>query len=140
MGKFNTNYTTYLEEQFGDRVTFNKTERKLYSHDVGDLPNLVKKLVGETTADAVVQPETEDEIVKLVKWARENRVPITPRGKATSGYGGVVPLKKGIVIDFYRMNKLLNIDREKLTATVQAGMVWERLDSALGMQGLTLKL
>jgi FAD/FMN-containing dehydrogenase len=95
MGKFNTNYTTYLEEQFGDRVTFNKTERKLYSHDVGDLPNLVKKLVGETTADAVVQPETEDEIVKLVKWARENRVPITPRGKATSGYGGVVPLKKG---------------------------------------------
>ena len=110
MGKFNTNYITYLEGQFGDRVTFNKTERKLYSHDVGDLPNLVKKLVGETTADAVVQPESEDEIIKIVKWARDNGVPVTPRGKATSGYGGVVPVKKGVVIDYFRMNKLLKID------------------------------
>ncbi|OGO00465.1 MAG: Fe-S oxidoreductase, partial [Chloroflexi bacterium RBG_13_52_12] len=62
------------------------------------------------------------------------------RGKATSGYGGVLPVKKGLVIDFYRMKKIVNVDTAALTATVQAGVVWEQLDRELMKKGLTLKL
>lgn len=133
------NYAT-LESLFGDRLSFDITERKLYSHDIGTLPSLIKPLVGKTFADVVVQPDKEEELVELARWASEQGVPLTPRGKATSGYGGVLPLKGGVVIDFYRMNKILNIDRKSMTATVQAGVVWEKLDYALSKHGLTLKM
>jgi FAD/FMN-containing dehydrogenase len=56
-----------------------------------------------------------------VRWACAQGIPLTPRGKATSGYGGAVPLKKGLVIDFYRMKKIIRIDPEKQTAAVEAG-------------------
>ena len=85
---------SYLVEKFGDRTNFMKLERKLYGHDIAAVPSLIKPLIGNTVPDAVVQPETEEELSELVKWAMKNRVPLTPRGKATSGYGGVLPVKK----------------------------------------------
>jgi Fe-S oxidoreductase/FAD/FMN-containing dehydrogenase len=140
MKKLGVQERRYLEDTYDDHVTFNKTERMLYSHDIGDLPKFIKPIIGDTTAEAVVQPKSEDEIIVLIKWAQENKVPLTPRGKATSGYGGVVPVKKGIVVDFYRINRVVSIDKENLTATVQAGVVWEKLDKELTKSGLTLRL
>ncbi len=140
MGIVGGKQRTYLEEKFGDRVNFRKTERKLYGHDIAAMPALIKPMVGSTVPDAVVQPETEEELVALVKWAAESNIPLTPRGRATSGYGGVLPVKKGVVVDFYRMKRVLDIDPKALTATVQAGVVWERLDKELRKHGLTLRL
>jgi Fe-S oxidoreductase/FAD/FMN-containing dehydrogenase len=140
MSQFGKMHQSYLEKKFGSRVSFHKTERKLYGHDIAALPSLIKPLLGNTTPDAVVQPETEEELIALVRWARENNIPLTPRGKASSGYGGVLPLKQGVVVDFYRMNRTLRMDPDGLTATVQAGVVWEKLDQALGQRGLTLRL
>ncbi len=97
---------SYLEGKFGSRVTFRETERKLYGHDIAAMPSLIKPLVGNTMPDAVVQPTVEEELVELVKWAADHNVPLTPRGKASSGYGGVIPVKKGVVVDFYRMNEV----------------------------------
>jgi Fe-S oxidoreductase/FAD/FMN-containing dehydrogenase len=129
-----------LERQFGPRISFNKRERKLYGHDIAAMPALFKPLIGDTTPEGVVQPGAESELADLVRLARENGIHLTPRGKATSGYGGAVPLKGGLVVDFYRMNKILQVDAEKQTATVEAGVVWERLDKELAKQGLTLRL
>lgn len=81
MNPFEEKHQSYLEEKFGSRVSFHKTERKLYGHDIAALPSLIRPLVGNTTPDAVVQPETEKELVELVRWARENNIPLTPRGK-----------------------------------------------------------
>ena len=55
----------WLERQFGDRMTTRRVERKLYSHDIGEMPSLVKPLIGNPLADAVVQPTSEEEIVAL---------------------------------------------------------------------------
>ncbi|KPK24522.1 MAG: Fe-S oxidoreductase [Dehalococcoidia bacterium SG8_51_3] len=140
MGKLGGKQRSYLEEKFGDRINFNKTERKLYGHDIAAMPALIKPMVGSTVPEAVVQPENEEELVALVKWAAENNIPLTPRGRATSGYGGVLPVKKGVVVDFYRMKRVLDIDPKALTATVQAGVVWEKLDKELKKHGLTLRL
>ena len=49
-------------------------------------------------------------------------------------------MKKGIVVDFYRFHRLIRIEAEAQTATVQAGVTWEKLDAALAKQGLTLRL
>jgi Fe-S oxidoreductase/FAD/FMN-containing dehydrogenase len=129
-----------LLELFGDRVNFDRMECKLYGHDIAAIPNLIKPLIGSTIPDAVVQPQSEGEIVKLVQWAYRNRISITPRGKATSGYGGAIPVKGGIVVDFYFMKAIKKIDPDKQTTTVEAGVVWEKLDKELGKHGLTLRL
>src|SRR4030042_3228414 len=70
----------------------------------------------------------------------ENRVPLTPRGKASSGYGGVLPVKNGVVVDFYHMNRILKIDLKAQIVTVQAGVIWEKLDKELEKHKLTLRL
>jgi Fe-S oxidoreductase/FAD/FMN-containing dehydrogenase len=136
----NNEQRAYLEEKFGSRVNFDKTERKLYGHDIAAMPGLVRPLVGDTTPDAVVQPHSEEELVELVSWAYRQGIPLTPRGKASSGYGGVLPVKKGIVVDFYRMKDVLAIDEDNLIVTVQPGITWEQLDKKLKPQGLTLRL
>ncbi len=140
MGKINWPQQTYLEQKFSNRVSFHKTERKLYSHDIAAMPSLIKPLVGDTTPEAVVQPQTEAELVELLRWATQHNIPLTPRGKATSGYGGVLPIKKGIVIDFYQMNQITNIDPKTMMVTAQAGVVWEKLDKELNKHDLTLRL
>ncbi|HEY63082.1 MAG TPA: FAD-binding oxidoreductase [Caldilineae bacterium] len=140
MGKLSAEHRSYLEQKFGPRVTFHRLERKLYGHDIAAIPSLIKPLIGDTTPDAVVQPQSEEELIELVRWAAANEIPLTPRGKASSGYGGVLPIRKGIVVDFYRMNQIITIDPEAQTATVQAGVVWEKLDRALQKHGLTLRL
>jgi Fe-S oxidoreductase/FAD/FMN-containing dehydrogenase len=131
---------SFLKETFGDRVNFHKIERKLYGHDMAVIPSLVKPLVGDTIPEAIVQPQNEEELVALVRWANENNIPLTPRGKASSGYGGALPVKNSVVVDFFRMKNIIRIDLDKLTATVQPGIVWEQLDRQLKKKGLTLRL
>jgi Fe-S oxidoreductase/FAD/FMN-containing dehydrogenase len=140
VGKIGPAQQSYLEQKFGSRVSFRKVERKLYGHDIAAMPGLFKPLIGDTTPEAVVQPETEAELVELVRWAVANNVPLTPRAKGSSGYGGVIPVKQGLVVDFYRMKGILYIDPEAQTATVEAGVVWEKLDQELAQHGLTLRL
>jgi len=138
MANLSKNQKEYLKEKFQDRVTFDDIERMLYGHDIAAMPSLIKPLIGDTTPDAVVQPASENELKELMSWAAKNRIPLTPRGKASSGYGGVLPVENGIVVDFYRMKKVLSIDNENLTTTVQPGIVWEGLDHELKKKGLTL--
>jgi Fe-S oxidoreductase/FAD/FMN-containing dehydrogenase len=135
----NTHHRSFLE-QFGDRVTFDKTERMLYGHDIATMPSLVKPLVGNTTPDAVVQPETEIELANLVRWATASGIPLTPRGKSSSGYGGAIPVKKGVVVDFYRMKNVLSLDEKNGIVTVEPGITWEKLDQFLLKKDWTLRL
>jgi Fe-S oxidoreductase/FAD/FMN-containing dehydrogenase len=130
----------YLETTFGDRVNFKRLERRLYGHDIAEIPSLIKPLIGDTTPDAVVQPVSEAEVKSLVDWARANNIALTPRGRATSGYGGAVPVKNGVVVDSYRLRKIIDVDKQNLRVTVEPGIIWETLDKKLAPQGLTLRL
>jgi Fe-S oxidoreductase/FAD/FMN-containing dehydrogenase len=136
----NIKQRAYLKEKFGNRVNFDEMERRLYSHDIAAIPSLIQPLIGNTIPNAVVQPENEKELVALVNWARKNNIALTPRAKASSGYGGVLPVKQGIVVDFFRLNKVVAIDKEAQTVTCQAGVVWEKVDAALIKVGFTVKL
>ena len=130
----------YLQETFGKRVNFESLERKLYSHDIAAMPGLIKPLIGNTTPAAIVQPSTEQELSELVQWAAQHNIKLTPRGKATSGYGGVLPRKDSVVVDFFRMKTLLRVDQDNCTVTVQPGMVWEQLEKKIRKDGLMLRL
>jgi Fe-S oxidoreductase/FAD/FMN-containing dehydrogenase len=130
----------WLTERFGVRVNFHPAERRLYGHDIAVIPSLFKPLIGDTMPDAVVQPESEDELRELVRWAGEKGVPVVPRGKGSSGYGGIIPIRRGIVVDFYRMKDVVSVDVVNETVIVQPGITWEQLDRKLASHGLTLRL
>lgn len=128
----------YLERLFGDRVTFDPQERRFYAYDVGTMPSMMKRFSGSNLPAGVVQPSGQAELAELMRWAQENQIPLTPRGKATSGYGGAVPTRAGLVIESHRMKEILEINAEAKTVRVQAGVVWEKLEAALNRKGLTL--
>ncbi|HEY4717263.1 MAG TPA: FAD-binding protein [bacterium] len=83
MGGLNNAQQAYLKGKFGYRATFDIRERKLYGNDIAAMPGLFRPLIGNTIPDAVVHPENEAELIELVRWASANRIPLTPRGKAT---------------------------------------------------------
>lgn len=130
----------WLSENFSERANFNPTERMLYGHDIAAIPGLFKPLIGRTTPDVVVQPENRDELVRLVQWAAKKRIPLVPRGKGSSGYGGIIPTRRGIVVDFYRMKDVIDVDTKGKTVTVEPGITWEQLDKKLAPHGLVIRL
>jgi Fe-S oxidoreductase/FAD/FMN-containing dehydrogenase len=140
LGKLNSKGKEYLAGAFGDRVTFDATERMIYGHDIGSIPSLIRPFTGRTTPDAVVQPETEEELSSLARWAKSSGVALVPRGKGTSGYGGAVPTRGGIVVDFYRLAGVVSVDAAACEVSVRPGTTWESLDRELAPRGLTLRL
>jgi glycolate oxidase len=86
--------------------------------------------------DVVVFPTASEHIVKIVNFAREESLPIVPRGSGTGLSGGSVAAKGGIVLCMTRMNRILEIDEENLTATAQAGVVTLDFFNAVMAKGL----
>src|SRR6266568_1924797 len=123
-----------------ERARFDVRERRVYSHDTGVLPGPFKLLAGPSLADGVVQPETESQLVRLVRLAVAEGIPLVPRGKATSGYGGAIPAQGGLVVDLTRLKGIVWADTDDLTVTVRAGTVWQDLEEGLGAYGLALRL
>jgi len=140
MAGFTDKVKDILNNNWGARVNFDELERKIYAHDMGVMPSLVQPLVGNPVPDGIVQPESEQELVELVNIARQEKIKLTPRGKATSGYGGVLPIEGGLVVEFNRMKKIVNINIEDRTATVEPGVVWKELEYHLNQKNLTLAL
>ena len=64
-----------------------------------------------------------------MRLANAEKIPLVPRGVATSEYGGVLPVNCGVVVDFYRMRRILEIDSNNLTATVEPGLTWGHLSA-----------
>jgi FAD/FMN-containing dehydrogenase/ferredoxin len=113
-------------------------ERDLYSHDIGDVPPIMTKTFLKTLPDFVVQPKSIDEIRKVLAFANNQKIPVTPRGAASWGFGGVIPTNAGIVIDLSPFRKILGIDTAKKTVTVEAGARWSDIDIMAKKEGLCL--
>jgi len=128
-----------LIDLFGDRVAFHLTERLLYSSDLASLPKMVTGLI-RTMPDAVVLVRTGDELSALVGLAAGNKIPLVPRGAGTAGYGGAVPAKGGIVVDFSMMNKILEVDEKGKRVVVEPGVIWNDLELHLRSMGLALRV
>lgn len=112
-----------------ENVLTDRAELITYSYDA--TPGIPREIPG-----VVVFPENTKQIQELIFLARQTKTPIYPRGAGTCLSGGPVPLSKGAVISFQRMNKILEIDPDNLTATVQPGVVIADLNSAVSKYGL----
>jgi len=86
--------------------------------------------------DVVVFPTSTKEISEIMKLANAEKIPVTPRGGGTNVSGGSIPIMGGIVLCTTKMNKILKVDKENLTATVEPGLVLQDLTMRLAKDGL----
>ncbi len=85
--------------------------------------------------DAVVFPSTTEQVVRIVKLAAGNNVPVIARGAGTGLSGGAVVTEGGMVVAFSRMKTIIEIDIENQRARVQPGVVNQDLSLAVSNQG-----
>ena len=90
----------------------------------------------EGLPDVVVLPENTTQVATVVRVANANGIPIVPRGMGSGLAGGSVPKHGGIVLTMTRMNRLLEIDRANMTATVEAGLITGELQKHVEALGL----
>jgi D-lactate dehydrogenase (cytochrome) len=86
--------------------------------------------------DVVVWPESTDEVAAVLEYADAAGVPVVPFGAGTSLEGHVIPLRGGISLDLTRMNAIVAVRPDDLTATVQGGVTRSQLETAAGPHGL----
>ena len=123
----------------GDIKILDKTaEREIYSHDIGELPPIITKMLFKTLPDLVIQPKTADEVKRVVEYAGKLGIPVVTRGAASWGFGGVIPANSGIVIDLSPFRKILSLDTDQKTVTVEAGARWGDIDTVAKKKGLCL--
>lgn len=82
----------------------------------------------------VVRPGSTEEIVGIVKLANELRIPITPRGGGSAQEGGCLS-EGGIVLETLRLNRILTIDEDAGTVTVESGITFVKLMAELERRG-----
>jgi len=86
--------------------------------------------------EAVLWPGNTDEVSRIVAYAFENRIPVTPWGAGSSLEGNPIPIQGGIVLDLQQMNRILAVRPEDFQADVEAGVVYKELNRTLEMEGL----
>jgi len=104
-----------------DRVLTGDQISEDYSHDeLGGISNM---------PEVLVKASSTEEISAIMKLANENNIPVVVRGSGTGLVGAAVALHGGIMIETTGMNKILELDEENLTVTVQPGVLLMELAS-----------
>ena len=112
-------------------VIYKDSERlEPYSHD--EIPGKHYRHMPE----AVVRPDSAQQISEIVKLANELNIPVTPRGAGSGLSGGAVPVFGGIVVATDRMNRILELDKENMMIVVEPGVVANDINEFLRPHGL----
>jgi D-lactate dehydrogenase (cytochrome) len=118
-----------LREALGsDRVREGDSERDLHGVDLS--------FHTPQRPDLVVYPASTADVARVLAVADAHRIPVTPFGAGTSLEGHVIPVRGGISLDLTRLDRIVEISPENLTATAQAGVTRLALQRAAGEHGL----
>jgi glycolate oxidase len=80
---------------------------------------------------AIVVPQSQSEVIDIVRWCHAHGVPFVARGSGTSLSGGSLPCADGIVISLNRLNKIIGIDIPGRSAVVEPGVINNKLTAAV---------
>ena len=117
-----------LKERFAERCSTAQAVREQHGRDESpfDVP----------PPEAVVYCESNDDVAFVVSLAHEHAVPVIPFGAGSSLEGHLLAVQGGVSIDLSRMNRVLRVNAEDLTVTVQAGVTRKQLNDELKHEGL----
>jgi alkyldihydroxyacetonephosphate synthase len=119
-------------------------ETRLHRTRGKSTPDLLRLRAGDgsDSPDAVVRPSTHDEVAALIAWAVERHVAVVPFGGGTSVVGGLAARREGfagvVSLDLIRFDKLLAVDLDSMTATLEPGLRGPQAEALLAEHGLTL--
>ncbi len=108
----------------------------MYSRDQSYIPQMLRTFIFRNMPDAVVQPLSVAALSDVMKRAAEEGMTIIPRGAGSSPFGGSVPVAGGLVVDMSRMDRVLDLDVDGGTVTVEAGVRWADIDNEASVHGL----
>ncbi len=117
------NYSKVEKRDIDALISFTSADRVFekdsishdYSHDeLGGIEHM---------PDVLVKAASTEEVSKIMRYANENRIPVVIRGSGTGLVGSSVPIFGGIMLEMCSMNKILELDEENLTVTVQPGVL-----------------
>jgi D-lactate dehydrogenase (cytochrome) len=117
-----------LRARFGDRFSTARAVCEHHGRDESPFP--------VTPPDAVVYAESTDDVAAAVALCRAHKVPVIPYGAGSSLEGHLLAVQGGVSVDVSRMNAVVSINAEDLTATVQAGVTRKQLNEAIRSEGL----
>ena len=86
--------------------------------------------------DAVAFPCSTHDVVQLVQWAKEHEMPLVARGAGTGLSGGAVAEQGGVIVEFSRMKRVIELDEAGRSAVVEPGVVNQVLDELVKAKGL----
>jgi glycolate oxidase subunit GlcD len=86
--------------------------------------------------DGVAFPASSADVQRIARWASENRVALVGRGAGTGLSGGAVAERGGLIVEFSRLNRILEIDALGRSAMVEPGVINLALDEAVKAMGL----
>jgi len=92
--------------------------------------------MSKTEPFVVARPLTIDHLVKIIKYADSNEIPIFIRGGGTGYSGGEIPTSSGIVIEMTGMNRIISVDADGRYVTCEAGITVKSLNEYLEKHGL----
>jgi glycolate oxidase len=101
-----------------------------YSHDEVTEPRY------HHMPEAVVYPETTEQVAALVALANRELIPVVPRGAGTGLACGAVPVYGGIVVALERMNKIIEVNTDAMYMVAEAGARTKDVQKAAGEAGL----
>jgi D-lactate dehydrogenase (cytochrome) len=117
-----------LTDRFGDRCSTAAAVREQHGRDESPFP--------ATPPEVVLFCESAADVQAAVSLAAEHRVPVIPFGVGSSLEGHLLAVQGGISLDVSRMNRVLHIHAEDLTATVEPGVTREQLNQEVRNLGL----
>ena len=100
-----------------------------FSHD--EMP-----IYGKYYPEVVCEAESTEEVSAILRVCYDNNIPVTPRGAGTNLVGSTVPLEGGIILDLSRMDRVLELDEDTMTVTVEPGMLLQDLQAYVEARGL----
>lgn len=117
-----------FRQRFGERFITSTAVREHHGTDESPYP--------VCPPEAVIFPRDTDEVVDAVKICNQYKVPVIPFGIGSSLEGHVLPIEGGVTLDFTEMNKVLAINAEDFTVTVQPGVIRTQLNDEIRHTGL----
>ena len=73
--------------------------------------------------DVLIDVSTTEDVSKIMQYAHKENIPVTPRGQGTGLVGSAVTIHGGIMMNMCSMNKILELDENNLTLTVESGVL-----------------
>ncbi|MEM6934647.1 MAG: FAD-binding oxidoreductase, partial [Pseudomonadota bacterium] len=128
-----------LIEALGDIPTETHARRvQMKSRDFYWYSPILKAGLEDVTADLLVFPQSEEDILTVLATCHGRGIPVTPRGAGTGNYGQAMPLAGGVLLDLSKMTKIRSLAHGR--AIVEPGVILHALERAARDDGRELRM